>query len=99
MTDLQCDLVDRLGAAYSYGTGEGPIHCFRPDVCRITGRSPTVVQSMTDAECQAVFDHFDGQAEARETARREAQQARERAAANERLRQSGRYGILMADDE
>ncbi len=46
--------------------------------------------------CRAVLAALDTRAEAER--RREAKDAEEKALANERLRQSGRYGILMADD-
>jgi len=85
--DLQAELVDRFCA----GTGSYDIALSNPVVCQVTGRCPTLLSSMTSAECQAALNALDAKAQAKADARELAQK-------NELLRLSGRYGVLMADD-
>lgn len=105
MTNLQSVVLSRF--SWDISSNMPPwgdsARLYNATVCQVTGRSPTVVESMTDDECQTVLDALNAKAEteiaAKAAAQREAKEAREKALANERLRQSGRYGFLMADDE
>ena len=104
MNELQADILDRFGGD-STGWGDRVARLYNRTVCETTGRSPTVVQDMTKAECEAVLAALDAVQEAKveqarqaERAREQAREAQEEAKRNETLRQSGRYGFLMADD-
>jgi hypothetical protein len=86
MTDLQVDVLDRL--AIDGWDGREPVYCGNLLVCHVTGRCPTIIQTMTDDECQKVLALWDHHAEV-ERARRE------RAQKIERLHRAGRWGRLM----
>jgi hypothetical protein len=86
MTDLQLDVLDRL--AIDGWDGREPVYCGNMLVCHVTGRCPTIIQSMTDAECRTVLALWDHGARMEE-------QRRERAQKIERLHRAGRWGRVM----
>ena len=95
--DLQAELLDRFYAGPVMGGGQTLTG--NPTVCGVTGRHPTVVQSMTEDECRAALDALDTLQTKRLAKAQAEAEARQKAIDNERLRQSGRYGCLMADDD